>query len=448
MLKYFRLVLITISMSVFFGCDNAGFSGFGDSQFTLSSIKKPEDLRPTLDLGVLVENLQTDISMDLGFKGVIIQALDQDPGVLSAKNETAALRARSRTTESGRDIQLNAMLLGGIEDVSDETAGVAAILAANRMLFDGGKLEAQLSAEAFEIKASEQAYLAIRARRALDLVNAWIDLERYQGLEDLINTRLSVLDPLLVQLEKVAEAGVGDVSQVASAKRIVSMILIAETEVLVRLEQAKISFISGFGRLPSTVSYDASLVSNAVPTTSTKELLEKSPGLQAQYLTYKAAVASIAAIELKDSFSVALQASLKRPFGGSATASDESIGLVLTKDFYQGEQLKSQINRAEQLAHARASQVFAGYRQGELAILAARETIKSMDKAIILAQENTENVREEIDYLRKQLVIGGSTLEAVLSAEARLYEAESKEIEFIAKRRKAETTIVAISGYF
>ena len=68
MLKYFRLVLITISMSVFFGCDNAGFSGFGDSQFTLSSIKKPEDLRPTLDLGVLVENLQTDISMDLGFK--------------------------------------------------------------------------------------------------------------------------------------------------------------------------------------------------------------------------------------------------------------------------------------------------------------------------------------------------------------------------------------------
>jgi hypothetical protein len=35
-----------------------------------------------------------------------------------------------------------------------------------------------------------------------------------------------------------------------------------------------------------------------------------------------------------------------------------------------------------------------------------------------------------------------------LSAEARLYEAESKEIEFIAKRRKAEATIVAISGYF
>ena len=72
--------------------------------------------------------------------------------------------------------------------------------------------------------------------------------------------------------------------------------------------------------------------------------------------------------------------------------------------------------------------------------------ISAMDNAINLALKNAQITRDEIDYLRKQLVIGGSTLESVLSAEARLYDAESKEISFIAERRKAEITILAVTG--
>ena len=69
-----------------------------------------------------------------------------------------------------------------------------------------------------------------------------------------------------------------------------------------------------------------------------------------------------------------------------------------------------------------------------------------MDKAIQLALKNAQITRDEIDYLRKQLIIGGSTLESVLSAEAQLYDADSKEIGFIAERRKAEVTILATTG--
>ena len=72
--------------------------------------------------------------------------------------------------------------------------------------------------------------------------------------------------------------------------------------------------------------------------------------------------------------------------------------------------------------------------------------IVSMDKAIELARSNAQITRDEIEYLRKQLVIGGSTLDSVLSAEARLYDAEAKEISFIAERRKAEVTILATTG--
>ena len=50
-----------------------------------------------------------------------------------------------------------------------------------------------------------------------------------------------------MQLEKVTTAGVGDVSQVAAAQRVVSAILVAEADVSGRYQKARIAFSNGFG---------------------------------------------------------------------------------------------------------------------------------------------------------------------------------------------------------
>ena len=69
-----------------------------------------------------------------------------------------------------------------------------------------------------------------------------------------------------------------------------------------------------------------------------------------------------------------------------------------------------------------------------------------MDKAILLARRNAELTSDEIAYLRQQLIIGGSTLDSVLSAESRLYEAESKEVQFISEKRKSQLLIASTLG--
>ena len=74
------------------------------------------------------------------------------------------------------------------------------------------------------------------------------------------------------------------------------------------------------------------------------------------------------------------------------------------------------------------------------------EAVKAMEKGIDLAKANATNTLDEIAYLRKQLVIGQSTLDSVLSAEARLYDAESKEINFMADKHLAELTILSATG--
>ena len=452
MLKFSRYVLLSASAVVLISCEQAGLSVFDDlkgvSRSAVSSSQSPEELPLISDLGALIEDPRLKINFDAGFESLMLQAVDQDPAVLEAKNELAVSRASLRSTKTGKDTQISAVVLAGIEDVTDETLGIAAILKAKRLIYDGGMLDAKIDADMYSSKAVEQAYLARRGERALSLASAWIELERYQSLKELIDSRLAVLDPLLVQLERVAASGVGDVSQVASAQRIVSSILVAEIDISVKYDQARIAFINGFGHLPDTAKYDALWVSNALPESTSRKLAENSPGVLAGYWMYRAAESSVVAVKAQDDFNVGFEVKLQRPFGGSDANSDESVGFAVSKQLYRGDQLKSQVERAEATAQAKVSQVIARYRKAELNIIASRKIIESMRKAIKLARSNAESSRDEIDYLKKQLIIGGSTLESVLSAEARFYEAESKEIGFIAQRRQAEATIIAIAGFF
>ena len=452
MKKFSRYALIGVLSFTLAACEKAGVS-FMEGSIPASTVNDGSDKiskskRPTLDVVALIGGPPSKVEFDKGFASAMRQAVEQDPLVKAAKNAVAANKANIRVSESGRDIQLKSTILGGVEDISDEEIGVAAIVTANRMLYDGGMLDAKIDADKFTTKASEQEYMAVRGDRALQLAHAWIELDRYQSLKELIDSRLTVVAPIVDQLERVAVSGAGDVSQVASARRIVSSILVAEAEVSGRYQQASISFINGFGHLPSKVKYDASWVSNLLPDSKPEYLAENSPKLLTKYWNYRAAEASVAATKAKNNFQIGFKVRLQRPFGGSGMNSDESVGIGIEKDFYQGDQLKAQVDRAEAIADAKAAEVSAVFQQGALVISSSRESIDIINKSIALAKYNAKNAREEIDFSRKQLIIGGSTLESVLSAEARLYQAESKEIDFVAERRKAEVTILSLTGFF
>lgn len=394
----------------------------------------------------LIASSSAAVNVDIGFEAAMRAAIETDPAVLAAKNEAAAQRAAVKTTEAGKDFNYSATVLGGIEDVTDEVAGVAAILKASRVVFDGGQIDAKIAADTLSAEAAEARVAHIENERGARLAHAWIELERYRALQGLIDSRLGVLDPLLLQLEKVALSGMGDAGQVAAAQRTVSTIRVTQTDVAEKLAQATVAFKNNFGSTPKKSAYDHAQISRAVPKGSPVRLAESAPGLLAEFHGYRAAEANVAAVKSLDNYSVAFEAKAQNPFGNSDYSSDESIGLVLTKNFYTGKQLTSRIESAEAAAKAQADKVRSTYRDGERALLSARQVIVSMDKAIELARSNAQITRDEIEYLRKQLVIGGSTLDTVLSAEARLYDAEAKEISFIAERRKAEISILATTG--
>lgn len=399
-----------------------------------------------LEIVEVIDKSPARVKMSADYKSVVKAAVISDPRVLSAKANYQSRSASVKISKSLRDFQVSGTLYGGVEDVTDETVGVAAVLNASKLLYDGGRLDGQISADEYYAVAALREYeLAIdeSARVALE---AWVELERYKSLQQLISSRLDVLGPLISQLERVAKAGLGDAAMVSAAQRTVSMIEVTQTDVEQRLAQAQVRFVNVFGDLPLSAGFDGVAISAAVPNNISKDLIVGTPALQLEYAKYQAALASLKSIRATESINVGFETKIQRPFGESEYDSDESIGLVLRKTLYTGGKLDSEIEAAEAQVNVQLESFKSTYRLGDKTIQTAKKTIVAMEKAIDLAKSNAANIRDEINYLRKQLIIGQSTLDSVLSAEARLYDAEAKEIDFIAERHQAELTILTATG--
>ena len=143
---------------------------------------------------------------------------------------------------AGKEFQVSGAIYGGIEDISEDTKGVAVVLNASKPVYDGGMLDARVSELNYAVEAARQELRFTVNQRASHLGMLWIELEKYETLQKSIDSRLAVLNPLITQLEEVAKAGIGDVSKVASAQRTVSEIRVAQTNISEGLARARLSF--------------------------------------------------------------------------------------------------------------------------------------------------------------------------------------------------------------
>jgi adhesin transport system outer membrane protein len=399
-------------------------------------------------LSEIIATAQPSVDLDGGFLNSLKSAVQLDPRVLAARQDYEAQLASIEFLRGDKDFQFSSTFYGGVEDITDETAGIAIVLNARKTVYDGGILNKSISAEQSVAKAAYQNLLFKMNESAYESVVAWVELERYNSLNDLIDSRLAVLDPLIIQLEKVAEAGVGDKTQVAAAQRMVTMIRVEESDLTERLELAKVNFKNLFGALPAERTFGSELISGAIPSEINQSIALGSPALVGGYENYKAAISRLDAVRAKADFTVGFETKIQRPFGGSNYDSDESVGLVARKTLYDGKKLDNEINRAELTVDSQAAQLQVIYREGKRIVENAQQTIIALNNGMQIAKDNAKASAEEIALLRKQLIIGQSTLETVLAAEARLYDAESKEIQFLSDQILAELSILSTLGLF
>ena len=234
-------------------------------------------------LNQILDGSLTNGNSGSDFASVIRAALQDDPVIISKRQNVASKAASIGSTEAQKDFQVSSTFYGGIEDVTDNTKGLAVALSASRLVFDGGMVDAQIAAKKYQEQAARSELRAVIDERAARLGRIWIELEKYETLKDQIDSRLAVLDPLIDQLEQVAKAGIGDVSKVTAAQRTVATIRVTETNIAEGLEKARLDFANAFGDVKGDIRYDPELIAKLVPNNITDELTQKAPSLLAQY---------------------------------------------------------------------------------------------------------------------------------------------------------------------
>ena len=124
------------------------------------------------------------------------------------------------------------------------------------------------------------------------------------------------MSPLFGQLETVADAGIGDVSKVAAAQRVMSRIRVTQTDIMkIRASEVIRKLIWSFAL---EMRYDQDLIANSVPIEITEDMIRSAPALRAEYLSYKSTLAQIEAASLKDDINVGFESRLQRPLGNSS----------------------------------------------------------------------------------------------------------------------------------
>jgi outer membrane protein len=415
------------------------------SQQTNSTAVNPS-LSNILSIRDVVAQAAPRINVDAGFAETVAAAVKSDPKVQMAKTEVLQQQAGLGVTKSQLDFQFSGTVYAGIEDVTDKTNGIAAVLSASRVMYDGGQIAKSVVADEYAVQSAFESYRASLDERALDVTTAWVELEQYQSLNALIVDRLAVLDPLIKQLEQIAAAGVGDTAQVAASQRTVAMIRVTQTDVEERLAQAELNLMRFLGNLPKKSSFDAASVAKAVPRKVTDNMVMAAPALLAHYASFLSALERLEVAKTRNSVTVGFETKVQRPFGQSGYDSDESIGFAVRKTLYNGGRLTSEIMAAQAVVYRQEASIKDVYRRGKQTVEAATQSVSSMDRAIDMARSNAQALSDEIASLRKQLVIGQSTLDSVLSAEARLYDAESKEIKFTADKRISQLRVLSAIG--
>ena len=100
-------------------------------------------------------------------------ALELDPEIISKRRVVEAKLAAVGVNKAQRNFQVGTTLYGGIEDVTDNTRGLAVAINASRLVFDGGELDSDITSSVFEVEAAKMDLAATIDNRAYELLHKY-----------------------------------------------------------------------------------------------------------------------------------------------------------------------------------------------------------------------------------------------------------------------------------
>jgi len=423
-----RIVGVVVAALVLSGCAADGPAWLGGSSGDEAAGSRGDD---SISLAIS----RTSANVAAGFRPAVAEAALDNPAVRAAQQEILGAGFDIEAARGALAPQVSGSLYAGLTDEAnqDPETGAAARLNISKVVYDGGEISASVRQARAQQQIAYEDYRNELNDALFEGAAAWIALWEAERRYALIQERLRVVRPLFSQVEQVAQSGVSDITVVTAAQRVVNDIRAAENAARDQRRQAQTAFRRVFGTVPGSVAFDSDFLGANLPRHVGEDHILTTPEVVSAFLQYQAALARLDVAEARGGTRVDLQANIDEPLDAEEEG-DTTAGLVVSRTFFDGGTNRARINSAAAAVAQARDGLQAAYRNQGRQVMALRESLDAISSQIELARESREIAREEVDLLRRQLAIGQSSLENVLQAEVRLYDAENTIILRTAER--------------
>jgi hypothetical protein len=117
-------------------------------------------------LGNLLAESRSKLRLQGNLSESVEYTLGIDPTINAAYDQLLAKKLAVNVSSSQKDIVVSGTVYGGIEDITDDNKGVAFVVNASRLLYDSGKVDAQVAANVYIAESARHALNATIEERA------------------------------------------------------------------------------------------------------------------------------------------------------------------------------------------------------------------------------------------------------------------------------------------
>jgi outer membrane protein, adhesin transport system len=296
------------------------------STLLVACVGKPDDIatmRAALHEQIQLEPMVptgsvTAIAQGTDFNATVRSAVLQNPSYRAAGNAVSAAIARVGVIEGNRRPQLSGNLNAGIiqdsfSDGADAEAGAVVGINMTQLIYDGGENTADVNRVTAEVLIAEFDQTLKANDIALQAAHAWIDVWQYQSRLDLLRSRLSELNLLASQLERMSSNGMVDRTFVDNASRERLEFAMVEANLEAQLRDAELRFYGLFQTDPGRLQMPSNVIT-ASQVKSEIAGLQQSPQVMRSVAEWVAAQSAVTLAESQFQPRVRMQSGLRLLF--------------------------------------------------------------------------------------------------------------------------------------
>ena len=415
----------------------------------LFAYKAPEKKKvQELKLTSFINDTTPSVSFETGTLNAIKDAALNSPEVLGAKQ--AVLNSEISKSFIGTQFNpnLNALITPGISNFNPLQIGTLATLNFTKILFDGGKLNNQLSAAELSLASSQISYLESINQQLLKNSLAVINVNRFRKINTVANARLSQLDVLSEQLKTMENVGAVDATTVVQSNRIIYSLYTQKAELEENLKTSEVNFAKLFGLTPNAGLQDLTIGSFNSSNLDKELLIDRIPAINRDFILLKKSHKDLAAVEAQKSHSISLSGEVDGTFASTKKTITPAVGLSVNKNLFDGGRLDKQIEAAKTQIKIQEHKLTSVIEETKLQIAQFKNQLSNYDNFKRLNEKNIYYAEKEIELLRSQVQIGRATVSDIISAEARLFEFQLKSINLDTDYLISKVSISALAGTF